>query len=639
MLEMEEGRISFAEVLRPPVGYEVAFVVGTTYSLDLRALLGLCIPLGLGFEPEALESINAVSLFAALHKLRGKLVVYCDKGGIKADIPAGSRSLGLIALLEGMVHQVHVNTGRPGIPSSFHPKVWVVEYKAIDGDARKWRLLSMSRNLTFDKSWDVIVQLDGKPGNPNACSEHVSNFLEFLASGSRRIDTERDDTRKRGSHTSRVRRMARDVRNVEFLIDDKSFDSVDFLPLGPMWQGGSDLLLDAKEFEVFAQPLKNALVVSPFLGDSSEAPLVRMLKNRSGSAGRFVLLSREDSLNRMGDELRAGYECFCPVPALADVELEDADGTDAESYSNVHAKLYFVEDRFGRRALYIGSLNASYNGTVNNVESLVKLGVSKGYHTFSSMLKPLIECRGKEMAPFSPYVPMDEESAGEDDERAFDLAFRMGSKCFSLRHVAIQRVDDDSYALNASVSVSRANAKCTELSFSLRPLLSSHALSVEIGPRHVESLRFERLGPQQLSAMFVLEGKDKEGHSDSCVLICPRDRFDDSELSIEARSKLLLKEILSNQSGALTQYIAHAFELPEASYALAENESVSTTWTAASAHLVPSGFYERLLDMAANSPEVFERAAELMALLPKDVRTSEVDRLRRTIDVFEKAVR
>lgn len=607
MLELDEGRIGFAEALRPPVDYEVAFAVGTTYSLDLRALLGLCIPLGLGFEPETLDSINPVSLFAALQRLRDKLVVYCDKGGIKADLPANPRSAELISLLEGVVHQVHVNTGNPEVPSSFHPKVWVVEYKALNGEDHMWRLLVMSRNLTFDTSWDTVVQLDGKPGDANACSEHVADFLDFIAEGSDRIDTERDNARKRGSHTARVHQLAQRLREVKFVVDDRSFEAVDFLPFGPKWQGGSDLLLDARDCELLTYQYRSALVVSPFLSDSSDSPLLRMASNRSGEAGRYVLLSREDSLNKVGVNVRDAYECYCPTPMLADVELDDEDGVDAADYSNLHAKLYFTEDRARRRTLYIGSLNASYNGMVNNVEALIKLDVRKGYHTFDSVLKPLIERKGKDMAPFSPYVPFDSPDHDAVDEQVFRRSFRVGAKCVGFRRVVVRKTEDDALALDVSLRMARAGKHCSGTSFALRPLLHGEERAIELGARHDETLCFAGLSSRQISAMFVLMGRDEAGHSASCVLVCPHDRFDDAGFSLESRSKLLLSEILSSDSGALAQYLAHVFDLPESAYSIGGEAAASSVGAPSRKPLVPSGLYERLLDMADTSPEIFDR--------------------------------
>lgn len=637
MLEMDEGRVSFAEALRPPAGYQVSFAVGTTYSLDLRALLGLCIPLGLGFEPEALTSINPVSLFAALQKLQGKLTVYCDKGGIKADIPSDARSSGLLTLLEGMVHQVHVNTGNPGTPSSFHPKVWVVEYEATNGEGRKWRLLVMSRNLTFDTSWDTVVTMDGKQGEPNACSAHVADFLRFLADGSGRINTEHDDTRKRNSHSARLHRMADDLLNVRFLVDNKSFDSVDFLPFGPQWQGGSTLLHDVRKSELVVDSFRNALVVSPFLSNGAGSPLVEMAKHRSGELGRFVLISREDSLSQLSDDIVERYDCYCPVPALSDVELDGEDGVDAADYSNLHAKMYFTEDRGSRRALYIGSLNASTNGTINNVEALIKLSVRKGYHTFASVLKPLIGDGGKEPAPFSPYIAPETVEPEDASEKDFSRAFRIGSKLVSFRSVSVDN-RDDSMAIDVALTIAWAGSKCEGITFALRPLLHTTSCDIPIGRRQDVRMRFEGLAPTQVSAMFILSGKDGEGHSGSCVLVCPHDRFNDAGFSLESRSKLLLSEILAHDNGALAQYLAHAFDLPEAGYALGEEDSSSTATSAKRTQVVPPGLYERLLDMADTNPSMFARASDLMGLIPKGVHEGEIDALRAMVDTFVKAV-
>jgi hypothetical protein len=47
MLKPAGDRLDYSEMLMPPYGYETTFVVGTTYSLDLDALIGVCLALGL----------------------------------------------------------------------------------------------------------------------------------------------------------------------------------------------------------------------------------------------------------------------------------------------------------------------------------------------------------------------------------------------------------------------------------------------------------------------------------------------------------------------------------------------------------------------------------------------------------------
>ena len=638
MLEMDEGRISFADALRPPEGYSLSFAVGTTYSLDLRALLGICIPLGLGFEPEALDSVNPVSLFAALNRLQGKLAVFCDKGSMRTDVSLGSGTSGLFMLLEGMVHQVHVNWRRKDAVSSFHPKVWVIEY-ASDGKGESlYRLLVMSRNLTFDTSWDAVVSLDGHPGEGGPCSDHVADFLEFLAEGDALSRTDTDDARKRESHTSRLRRLAQTIRNVRFDVDNKNFESVDFLPFGPQPSDGMRLM-DARQCELMTWRWRSMLVVSPFLSDGEGSPLSEFARHRSGVSGRFVLLSREDSLCALDEGVRNVYECFCPASSLADVELDGEGDADASDYSNLHAKVYFSQDMAGRRRLYVGSLNASVNGMRNNVEALLCLKVRSGRLTFEQMLRPLIG-DGRVRPPFAPFVASSVQGIAEEDDQEFRRAFRIASRLVSFRRARVSVGEDGCATVSVTLDVASCNKACAGVALSMRPLLAPGEQEVVMGARrNVQDLSFSALRPEQVSAFFVLRGQDECGRSRECVTVCPHDRFDDAELSLESRSKELIGSIVSASDGALAHYIAHAFDLPEAASYVDNITSGRGVSTSSAMSVVPPGLYERLLDMADTSPQVFERASLLMDLIPDGVHHEELDALRRLVETFAKVVR
>ena len=637
MLEMDEGRVSFADALRPPEGYELSFAVATTYSLDLRALLGVCIPLGLGFEPEALDSVNPVSLFAALNRLQGKLAIYCDKGSMRADVTTGSQTSGLLILLEGMVHQVHVNWKRKDALSSFHPKVWVVEYAARRGGAPLYRLMVMSRNLTFDTSWDVVVSLDGRPGEGDQCSEHVAQFLEFLAKGDSATSTEYDDTRKRGSHTARIRKLADAIRSVRFKVDDRSFEAVDFLPFGP--QGGNQgVLMDARKCDLLTWRWRSMLAVSPFLSSGEDSPLAVMVRHRSGTSGRYVLISREDSLAELPSDVLDTWECFYPSPSLADVELDGGGGIDASNYSNLHAKLFFSQDMGGRRRLWVGSLNASRNGTYNNIEALIALSVRRGHLTFQQMLKPLIGDGGKERPPFVPFDHPNHVPGDASDDHEFRRAFRIASRLVNFRGVKVLGDEDDA-VMNVTIEVASVVTACKGISLTMKPLLASDSQAVETGSRvSRQELSFSGLRAEQVSAFFVIEGTDGKGKSRTCVTVCPRDRFDDEELSLEVRSSKVIGAILSQDGEKLSQYLAHAFDLPEAAYAINDENHGYAKPAAGKSLPVPTGFYERLLEMADTSPGVFDRATQLLDLIPDDVRNDQLDELRNLVETFSKAV-
>ena len=53
MLNPNNNRLNYGSILYPPNNYELDFAIGTTYSLDLDALVGSSIALGLSQETDS----------------------------------------------------------------------------------------------------------------------------------------------------------------------------------------------------------------------------------------------------------------------------------------------------------------------------------------------------------------------------------------------------------------------------------------------------------------------------------------------------------------------------------------------------------------------------------------------------------
>jgi hypothetical protein len=149
MLKPASDRLDYSEMLTPPFGYETTFAVGTTYSLDLDALIGVCLALGLSESIDNELKDNPIYLLEALQRTAEKILVFCEGGQIK--VPSNSNALHI--LLEKMVVEVVMKNKK-----SFHPKFWIVKYENEEGEAL-YRCLVLSRNLTFDRSWDVAGML------------------------------------------------------------------------------------------------------------------------------------------------------------------------------------------------------------------------------------------------------------------------------------------------------------------------------------------------------------------------------------------------------------------------------------------------------------------------------------------------
>ena len=102
MLNPNNDRLDYGQVLAPPDGYTLDFAIGTTYSLDLDALVGACIALGLSEETDSDLMKNPICLLEALRATGDKVALFCEGGQIYTP----NNITSLYILLEKMVFQV-----------------------------------------------------------------------------------------------------------------------------------------------------------------------------------------------------------------------------------------------------------------------------------------------------------------------------------------------------------------------------------------------------------------------------------------------------------------------------------------------------------------------------------------------------
>jgi hypothetical protein len=341
------------DLLRPPDGWQVDLAVGTTFTLDLQALL--IAPLSFALFDWALDEDGQIDPLAALEALRryaDRTTLFCQAGMI--GLPSNYQPL-LIHLERSVVPVTAPTDG-----AIFHPKVWVLRFRGDDPEPR-YRALILSRNLTFDTSWDTVVALDSrrrlKKHRPSA---PLADFVEALVTAAEgHLQPER---------AAAIRELAREIRHVRFE-PPEGFDQVSFHPLG----------IDDRRWGLPGRR-DRTLVVSPFLG------LGALSRFRSGG-GEDVLVSRPESFDLHGATAFAGWD----TRVLATDELEqdtvsataavdagrptrpaEAAPSTATDLRGLHAKLVVV-DRGDRTHLFTGSANATDAAFGNNVEFLVEL--------------------------------------------------------------------------------------------------------------------------------------------------------------------------------------------------------------------------------------------------------------------------
>ena len=351
MLRTRE-RTLLLESLRPPAGYHLRRAVGTSYTLDLIALLTA--PLAFTFfdahDEDGVPVADPVALLEALRRHARNVTLFCQAGAIAVPRPEQT----LLAYLEGSVVEVQP----PHAEGIFHPKLWVLAFEAEEGPAI-YRVLCLSRNLTFARSWDTCLSLEGplkrrqRGYSRNKPLAELLEALPGLTTRPIRADVHRD-----------LERMAYEIRRVD-LRPPEPFADFRIHHLGLWRRRGLPF-----------PPASRSLVVSPYLAGS----VVRKLAKKHGLE---VLVSRPEAFEEVARSL--GREalpkrCYVLSPG-ADLDAREAPEEELVASSplddqlelaGLHAKLFLFEN--GREArLFTGSANATVGAFQLNVEVLVEL--------------------------------------------------------------------------------------------------------------------------------------------------------------------------------------------------------------------------------------------------------------------------
>ena len=151
MLDLKKNRLDYGSLLMPPENYELTHAVATTYSLDLYTLLAIPVALFYSKVLDGSFEETRFDVLESIQKTAGILKVYCQKGKIKVP----RKFNWLFAYVEDSICEITP----PNHVSSFHPKVWILRFKK--SQSITYRVIVLSRNLTFDRSWDLAFHIEG----------------------------------------------------------------------------------------------------------------------------------------------------------------------------------------------------------------------------------------------------------------------------------------------------------------------------------------------------------------------------------------------------------------------------------------------------------------------------------------------
>jgi hypothetical protein len=458
------------EALRPPPGARLDAALGTTFSLDLGALI--YVPLAFAFF-EADDGVNVgpdpLALLESVRRHSDRILIACEAGRI--SVP--ERYKPITCYLEQMVVGV-----RPSYPGRrFHPKVWLLRFIHLDSGIRSWRLVSFSRNMTFDHSWDTALGLDGtelKQRSPelaklNAPIVRLLRAIPNLAVSP--IDRKRHQL---------LDEMVGRLDRVRFEAPP-GFDIVGFHAFG----------VGKSRSWPFPTDPKDLLVMSPFLSPG-------VLGRLPGTASRRTVISTTESLDLLTPDQRATFgRVFVVNPSMLENSVDDERGD--QPPSGLHAKVY-VWDTAERTRVLVGSANATESAFGGNVEFCVELSATTQTQSVKRMLTPgsagVVTLRDL----LEEYVPTDKQIEVDPEEQLAERECdRFRQRLASGPWTATVTADvDGAYQLDidAPGTGHLANAELAARSWPITLIAErSQALASERAVLHFGSIALESISP------------------------------------------------------------------------------------------------------------------------------------------------
>ena len=607
MLNPGEDRLDYGNILIPPDSYILDFAVGTTYSLDLDALVGVCIALGLSVESDSNIMKDPVCLLEALRRTGDKLALFCEAGQIYLP-----RKLSVVyTLLEKMVFQV-VTKAMKGIKyPSFHPKFWLLRY--TNKEEVLYRIVVLSRNLTFDRSWDICFYMDGKLGEETDKNIPVADFLKYLLKQLPKSEI---------AKAKQIRQLIKELDYVNFETGMKEFYDFEFIPSGvPCSEGGIYSMLDTSlikgENDRFEKSFHELLVISPFLSKD----IIRQFNERSRwiENTEYMLITREMSLEKLKPEDCDNFRIYVLKDEIVDGEAAISDGESDYYKQDIHAKVYMLRKN-SNTELYLGSLNASHNAVYGNIEFMLLLK-SKNRHTNMEKLKADI-FNGDEDGANNPFkeVELSEHKKLKEVDEAGELNFLI-KQINRYKFYALVTENRDYYDVNISVE----DYEKPDADITLSPIFAQTG-EVEFA----KNMLFEKLSINSLSEFYVLFICDNAGNKVKRLI-----KIETEGIPNEREGKVI-SSIIGENFYRYVEFLFGDDYITSALRANSGNCQGSLGKSYAFMENMPL-LYEKMLKKAATEPESFTEIEKLIRLLPKDSVVPET--FKKLYNTFRKVVK
>ena len=582
-------RIVYSDSLLPPKDFPVLErALATSYSLDVSALVSCMVPLAFSDDVNSKLFENKVCILSAMRQLSEKLVVFCDPGQIKVSKKTNQE---FAMMLEQIIVPVY-REKLGGVYPAFHPKMWLLQFSDEKRKQHHYRLVVLSRNISYDNTFDVALVLDScDPKEKYSSSKKTKPLLEYLQYLESIENLNKKQRKMLGS-------LLEDMKNERVCFDLSSsiFDNTEF-DFYPLY--GNELK-KRNRFEEIVLPQRGdydkIFVMSPFLSWE----ILRKLKNalNNDEPENIKIVTRQESLNSVFEsqkdwkkqEFLSNFEFYklnSDINFVNDEESEvDEDETDRNRY-DIHAKIFLTEKKNGKRTekeFFIGSANATNSAFFRNSELLVRLKSTSKELNVDQIIQSLNSSNE------NMFIRIDDVEKMEPEDAVNKRIEELMRLLVHVKSNAIVEKEQDKYRVSIEfVDLPDFNV----IKVTIGTIIGLHVKDL------VSSVVFDDLEVEELSMFYVvsatecIEGKDVKVER---LLKIPTEGLPEQE-----RRDALRKRVITD-SGSFAEFFSLmlASNSIEAQLERKKDDHESAKWNISSGS---KGLYESLLEASASNPQ------------------------------------
>lgn len=248
---------------------------------------------------------------------------------------------GMLSVAEEYLHSLNASTELVSFGQEINDqtfaicKTWILAYVNAEGD-KKYRFVVMSRNLTFDRSWDISFAMDSsKNVRQKKKTQPICDFLDYL------VTNVHNTSNNAGKKRNLIRGLCADIKDVSFSLDSKIFgEDFEVLPLGigkNAYRMQEDILF-CKERGNANSTFNELVVMSPFLSESVIADF--NLTDRALSDCKRTLVTRRSELGKLKASDVDNFTIYALKDEIIDGEEEISDELADKKKQDIHAKIY-----------------------------------------------------------------------------------------------------------------------------------------------------------------------------------------------------------------------------------------------------------------------------------------------------------